>query len=317
MKGVISFICLVLISFLLSVIFKKDMLGCGAFSDAPDLYLAYCDSINIGHVDHSIFLYGLDDEVSENLNNANMLLLGSSRLQYAFPDNSLSELSSINSAVKPYSLGFGHGEQYPFTAVILAAYDVKPKLWLVNIDPFFNDKLSDHAIELTNNVLHSYIKAQLKIYMHKLSVLICRSALFESKCQPKLSVMRSKSTGAWYYEHATSQKYAVQYNDELDSKIDASFLLDYVDSARAFIDKNDVDQNCLVFFSVPTTRWSQEFAAKKITEEVGGHYIDIKVANLYTFDRDHLSRESAGYWRKAFYKLLTPYINNCIGRINE
>jgi hypothetical protein len=61
-----------------------DNFACRAQPHGPDDFLAYCRSLRYGDYEHGALYYGLEPKARESIRAAQVLFLGSSRLQAAF-----------------------------------------------------------------------------------------------------------------------------------------------------------------------------------------------------------------------------------------
>jgi hypothetical protein len=99
---------------------------------SPDLYLAY---FNGGAEDFNIY-DGFDD-ITTNLQKADVLFLGNSRMQYSFRDPRVLDSFFHRRRLNYYILAFGYGEGSTFPEAIIRKYDLRPKWVVINADPFF------------------------------------------------------------------------------------------------------------------------------------------------------------------------------------
>jgi hypothetical protein len=66
-----------------------DNFACRTQRHGPDDFLAYCRSLRYGDYEHGALYYGLERKARESIQTAQVLFLGSSRLQAAFAANAI------------------------------------------------------------------------------------------------------------------------------------------------------------------------------------------------------------------------------------
>src|SRR5687768_17071664 len=64
-----------------------------------------------GHVDHHVLFHGMDEAALRHLHEADVLLMGNSRLMFALRGPALRQYFTAR-GMKPFALGFGHEEQH-------------------------------------------------------------------------------------------------------------------------------------------------------------------------------------------------------------
>jgi hypothetical protein len=114
-----------------------------AHPPSPDYYLAFDGSAT---VEHDVLYFGLDTVATARLRQADVLLLGNSRLMFAARPGVLDRFFEAR-GLRYYALGFGFREADQFPLAIIEKFDLRPRYVIVNADGFFNDSLSDVASE--------------------------------------------------------------------------------------------------------------------------------------------------------------------------
>ena len=79
-----------------------------------------------GHVDHHVLLHGMDAETLRNLQRADVLLMGNSRLMFALRGEALRQYFVMR-GLRPFALGFGHEEQHQFPLEVMRRHHLRPK----------------------------------------------------------------------------------------------------------------------------------------------------------------------------------------------
>jgi hypothetical protein len=108
---------------------------------SEDHYLAYDSGAN---VEHDVLYFGLDEAATAHLRQADVLLLGNSRLMFAARPGVLDPFFKAK-ALRYYALGFGFREADRFPLAIIERFDLRPRYVIVNADGFFSDDLSEAA----------------------------------------------------------------------------------------------------------------------------------------------------------------------------
>jgi hypothetical protein len=74
-----------------------------------DDFLAYCRSLGYVNYEHGALYYGLEPKVRESIRAAQVLFLGSSRIQAALAANAVREYFRAR-GIRYFVLGFGYGK---------------------------------------------------------------------------------------------------------------------------------------------------------------------------------------------------------------
>ena len=90
-----------------------DNFACRTQRHGPDDFLAYCRSLRYGDYEHGALYYGLEPKARESIRAAQVLFLGSSRLQAAFAANAIREYFRARS-IRYFVMGFGYGDVSAF-----------------------------------------------------------------------------------------------------------------------------------------------------------------------------------------------------------
>jgi hypothetical protein len=85
----------------------EGILACPADGYGPDRYLAYCQAAAYGDFEHGAFWFGLDPSIQNSVANAEVLFLGSSRMQIALSTAATRDWFS-SGRVRYFLMGFGY-----------------------------------------------------------------------------------------------------------------------------------------------------------------------------------------------------------------
>lgn len=298
-----------------ALVFKFTLINsarCDAFGGGPGKFMAYCNVDFHGHYDHAAYLFNLEDGLTTQVQNANLLFLGSSRSQFAFSTSALTKFILQYPAVRPYLLGFGHVEQDVFAAEILQRMKPNPSVVVINADPFFANIISAHAKQLLKDETLEKQNAHIKKFWHPISEAACNGHIplvGGLICGNHDTVYRSAEDGRWIA--GKNHLPTIPVNDLQPSSQDEAALKLYVKNAEAFLSKLNVARRCVVLTYVPTVN-GKPFIARGISDQLGIKFIAPKLDGLFTYDRSHLDTISSERWSQAFLTDLKPVLATCL-----
>jgi hypothetical protein len=110
----------------------------------PGTFLAYCTEPHYGFYEQGAYWFGLEPRAIEHLKKADVLFLGNSRAQFGFSTENLRNYFRRR-GISYYVMGFGYGESNEFALALIEKYRLKPKLLVIDADPFFNTGVSNPA----------------------------------------------------------------------------------------------------------------------------------------------------------------------------
>ncbi len=96
-------------------------------------------------LDHQILYHDFDHAI-DAVRQADVLLLGNSRMNLAFPGDVLQDTAREH-GVGIYNLGMGHDERVAFPLALIEKFDLRPKLVVVNADRHFFDSDSSSVAQ--------------------------------------------------------------------------------------------------------------------------------------------------------------------------
>ena len=171
----------------------EGIFACPADDLPPRGYLAYCNATEYGDYDHGAFWYGLETENIHFATNAEVLFVGSSRMQFAFSTEATVDWFAAR-AIEYYLLGFSHTGNSRFLAPLLEKMNPKAKVYVINLDRFFDDRESEPVAEIFHgsDVRRRYgQKHRWQMLHHQ----ICASV--PSVCGNTLAFYRDADDGRW------------------------------------------------------------------------------------------------------------------------
>ncbi len=282
---------------------RYGIFSCTATGYASDRYLSYCNVPSYGDYDHGAIWFGLEPAASAAAARAQVLFLGNSRTQFAFSSKATADwFSSLSESY--YLLGFSHSENFTFEAPLLRKLRPKAKVYVVNIDSFFDGTETGpgRTVMLGESAKNQYEEKRQWQGIHKG---IC--ATFETVCGNEGAFFRARSTGAWLVTGGPFPSEPVSYDDDVDPKKLAS----YTALGSDFLARLSADRKCTILTIVPTVETGLG-TAKAVAGAIGMNLVAPRLAGLVTFDRVHLNPESAQRWSAAFLEEAGPRIRQCL-----
>lgn len=288
---------------------KYGIFGCQASGYRSDGYLGYCGATSYGDYDHGAIWFDLEPAANSAATNAQVLFIGDSRIQFAFSGKATADwFSSLSESY--YLLGFSHFENYTFEAPLLRNLHPKAKVYVINIDSFFerSETGPGKTVMRDESAKTRYEEKRKWQVIHKR---ICTT--FKTACGNNIAIFRSRPTGAWRVtDWWRFPSEPVSYDDDIDQ----NKLASYTSSGSQFLPSLSVDRGCTILTIVPTIKTSIG-TAKAIANALGLNLVAPRLEPLVTFDRVHLNPESAQRWSAAFFKEAGPQIRNCLGEDSE
>lgn len=263
-----------------------------------------------GHLDHHVHYFGLDEEALAALREADVLFLGNSRLMFALRPRVLDSFFGARN-LDYYVMGFGFREGDRFPLEILRRFDIYPRLVVVNADGFFGRDLSDWATQVVgdnrfdalklqheNEVTHAVRRVVHRVVPNWLDVFE-RPGVDEGE---EFIAYRSRRNGTWRVSPWPTDGRAVP---ALPPNQEAAPWT--IDAARAFKSELEERGSQLVLTFVPTPTPETREAADV------AHALNVPLATptidgLTSYDRSHLTEDSATLWTERFLQVLSPYL---------
>jgi hypothetical protein len=277
--------------------------SCQASNYSSDRYLSYCNATSYGDYDHGAIWFGLEPAVNAAAASAQVLFVGDSHTQFAFSSKATSDwFSSLSESY--YLLGFSHDENYTFEAPLLRRLKPKAKVFVINIDSFFEPSESQPGKTVMRDPSARSLYEE-KRKWQTIHRAICTT--FKSVCAHDEAIFRSRSTGAWLLSNNQFPSKPVSYDDDIDQKRVAS----YTALGNEFLSSLPADRACMILTIVPTVKTGIG-TAKAIAPAIGLNFVAPKLEGLVTFDQVHLAPESAQRWSAAFFEEAGPQIRKCL-----
>jgi hypothetical protein len=285
----------------------QGVFACPAAGADGDHYVAYCNATAYGDYDRGAFRFALESRVREAAADADVLFLGSSRMQFA-----LSAQATVDWFARAraghFLLGFSHTENVVFIAPLLADLKPRARAYVINVDRFFDDRVTapTHEILHDKDVLSHYRE---KRFWQSLQRPLCSA--WSALCGSELTFVRFRQDGHWELRGSTSRLKATGIGDGVAR--DREKWDRYIDIARRFVASIPVDRRCVILTIAPSEETMID-EARAIATALGLPLVSPRPDGLRTFDSSHLDRASAERWSAAFLGAVGSQISDCLGR---
>jgi hypothetical protein len=285
----------------------RSIFACQAQGYSADRYLAYCGGGNYADFEHGALYYNLEPPALENARNADVLVLGDSRLQVALSNEATADWFK-NASARYYLSAFSYNENMNFTQELLRRMNPRASVFIINVDDFFDRRETAAA----KTILHdpeAQSRYEWKHFSQALHQRICGP--FPALCGQRFVIFRSRETGAYYRiprDEPVSPQNAVSY----DRKVDQAEVSDSTARAIDFL-KQFAKGKCVILTNAPYPE-TKMGNASAIASGVGLPLVAPELDGLSTSDGYHLDRASADRWARAFLEAAGPEIRSCLAK---
>jgi hypothetical protein len=283
----------------------RSIFACQAPGYSADRYLAYCGGANYADFEHGAFYFNLEPPALDYARNADVLVLGNSRLQVALSNDATADWFKQAQA-RYYLMAFSYNEDMVFTGDLLRKLKPRAGVYIINVDDFFERRETVFADEILHDpdARSRYEWKRLSQSWHRP---ICGA--FPRLCGRKFVIFRSRETGAYYRipgPEPLVARNAVSYDpwvNDATVKDSAALAIDFL---REF-----AKGRCVILTNVPypDTKMGD---AEAIAAGAGLPLVAPRLEGLYTTDGYHLDRASADRWSRAFLEAAGPEIRSCL-----
>ena len=283
----------------------RSIFACQAPGYSADRYLAYCGGANYADFEHGAFYFNLEPPALDYARNADVLVLGNSRLQVALSNDATVDWFKQAQA-RYYLMAFSYNEDMVFTGDLLRKLKPRAGVYIINVDDFFERRETVFADEILHDpdARSRYEWKRLSQSWHRP---ICGA--FPRLCGQKFVIFRSRETGAYYRipgPEPLIARNAVSYDpwvNDATVKDSAALAIDFL---REF-----AKGRCVILTNVPypDTKMGD---AEAIAAGAGLPLVAPRLDGLYTTDGYHLDRASADRWSRAFLEAAGPEIRSCL-----
>jgi len=231
---------------------------------------------------------------------ADILILGNSRMQFAFPSRVLRRFEARH-GVSVFSMGLSFGEQYAFPLSVIRRFDLRPKLAIVNVDGFFRNGSSGMARQVIADGWWGGAKVlwEENVAARVRPVLTAVFPTFVARHPPHY-FLRSSTHGAWLPRHWRRGHRAVVPGEPQDVET-------WLPTAREFQQEMARRGTTIVLTCVPSgppLLWCTPELTEELASRLGAVAIIPDLPGLTTLDGSHLNLQSAKRFARAFLRRL-------------
>ena len=262
---------------------------------------AYYLGYSRGGVDEYALYHDLDGAAAA-VRRADVLFLGSSRAMFALPRETLAPFFARR-GLRFYVLAFGYNESNVLPEAIIRRYDLRPRLVIVNADPFFTDEpsafarrvLSETAFDARKFRFETVAADEVRRRLHRLV--------------PYFEIAGPNRDWVWFRSREDGTTH-VAAADGVPSRVRPSAELPGADArlvatASRFRDEMAARGAAIVLTAVPPRASG---AAEGIASTLGVPFLDPPLRRLRTLDGSHLDLPSARAYSEALLAELEPLL---------
>ncbi len=307
-----------LIAFLLSAvaafagsegILQISRLRCWSGGYGLNAYLGLCQSINFGDYEHAALALKLEPEAVRHFIEADVIVLGNSRAQFAFSSPATVEFFG-RKQVKFYNAAFSGGDGSRFADLLFQRLTPHPKLLVINADPFFLDFLSTPALAIVNQPQAALERGEAKRSFQAWHEAIC--GRLGGLCGATFALFRSRLDGSLILPPAPLPSFSLQVPHQLAPGL-ADDLVPAEAIGRRFLAEWGLAASCVILTVVPTESVAPQ-AGAELSRRLGLPFVLPDVGPLETFDHSHLGRASADRFATSFWTAIESRLELLPGR---
>lgn len=275
--------------------------------DPPDDGSYYLAHDRGGAVDHYVLYHGTDRTALARLRQAQVLFLGNSRLMFALESGALRAFFQQR-GLRYYVLGFGHTEQDDFPARIIAKYDLRPSVVVVNVDGFFWDGQSEWAAKVVRETWFDARKLQAESeashwVRRRLHAVLPQYADLHHGGR-EFVVFRSRLDGTWLVANQFDEGMPFEWPPVSDRHEPSRRSLEAAETFKRDLDARGAR---LILALVPSPLASIH-RAQVVAAHLGVPLVAPTVDRLTTVDGSHLSPASAWRFERVFLSALSDLL---------
>jgi hypothetical protein len=287
---------------------RTGLFACPPSGD-ENTFVAYCHGETYGDYDHGAFWYGLEPAARDAASRADVLFLGSSRLQFGFSTAATEKWFSSRS-MRHYLLGFGYTETVKFVAPLLAQLEPRAAAYVINVDRFFTNAETPPAVEIFQGKEAARKKYEDKLRWQHGHRLVCGA--LPALCGDEFAFLRRRDNGHWRLGgHSQAGERLVPTAVSDGPPADADRWEAFSRVAGSFVAELPVPRQCVVLTLVPY-KGTRRAEAEAISRSLGLDLVMPDVADLRTFDGSHLDGPSAERWSAAFFDAAGARFDRCV-----
>lgn len=271
-------------------------------------YLAHCEISGYADYDHGAFWFGLEPEARRHAVNADVVFLGSSRMQFAFSTAATDKWFSAIGA-NYYLLGFTYTENVKFAAPLLSELKPHARVYVINVDRFFDDTRETPPAKQILRESDARTRYKDKQFWQSLHKSVCSAV--PAICGTNPAFFRSRENGAWELAGTLAAWNAAPKTTSDGPASDEERWDHFAALGREFLSKLPVEKHCVLLTIAPYDG-TKRAEAQAIADALGLDLVAPQPRDVTTFDGSHLDRPSAERWSKAFFDAAGTRIRECL-----
>lgn len=289
--------------------------GCDPRPRDDGTYLAYCWKKSYADYEHGAYWVPTEPAAVKMAQQADVLFLGNSRLQYALSRPVL-EPWFASRKLRYHVLAFaGEGSRFP--EALIKRLRLRPKVVVINFDSaqFFDHERTTTAAAKT--VMERPLAAWMEYRIKQTGQLIMANACTAPGRWPRLcgsedTIYRGQALGHWVVAHRPvdfSPKQTVVDLPTLDYWPQRRIAV--IAEGKKFARDMREAGICVIGINVPSSLNSASAIAREQAAAMGIPFIETEAAGYSTFDSSHLDPDSAHRFSDRLTATLAPWIENC------
>jgi hypothetical protein len=271
--------------------------------DSQEWYLAY-DNF---HFDHYTLYHGTNESI-QYAREADVLLLGNSRMQLAFPHTLLMR-AARETGFKFYNLAFGYNETSTFALSLIEKQNLRPRIVVANAGAFFSPWASEFGEKVMKS---SRWETWRTVWEQSLASRLRHSSLFEWlpawwELSPGdltvwyMILYRAVPSGSWFAYRERLMHIPIGTPPEAISERPDTVDRQTLSIARDFKRELAERGTYLVLTWIPYPgQWHERRDVAALADILEVPFISPVVAGLFTRDGYHLNDESAERFSAQF-----------------
>ena len=289
------------------------LVSCWSGGYSQNAWMAYCASDRYGVYDVEAIWFEIEHEVASRIANAKVLTLSDSQLLNALSLGNASQWFAEHHY--PLYMLSAPSQESGFGLRLIEKFNPKPAVVIFDATPYFTGRMG--SAEHFNDSQAEYKSVEKLHEFQTFHATFCKK--WPWICGRNFSYFRSRVDGHWIFPKSSS-RFLIGANsipndeNRFPTSVRPDEFVDgyphYLQVATNFINKLEIPRECVVITAVPT-EWPKAPIAKYLARSLGLTLIDPELPDMFTFDRAHLTPESALRWTKAFLSSLEPVLKRC------
>jgi hypothetical protein len=283
-------------------------LTCSRSGYGDNTFMAYCNVAGFEDYEHGAFYYPLEPKAVEALTKAEVVFLGNSKALFAFSVDAVRDFFTQRK-LPYYVFAFGSNQVSDFPYRIMTRNGSKPRVMVVNADPFFFAQSRASGVHVIYGGLGMRITYMVRKAFQSIHKPICQVIPTICGTSTPVTFFRRIDDGRWLLSDEVISARAQPIDLGRTKPLD---LTGVADIASLFIDTIGTRRDCVVLTGVPEPEGASSAAAAELARQLGVVNIQPDVGALSTWDGLHLNVDSGTRFSKAFLAELEPVLQRCL-----